>query len=417
MRLCRNGAGSRPALQAVVLVLQNLPGNNYFMPATEREYPLYIKVPAILTGLIAAVYILVVLSDILVPVAISVLIAVLLNPLYTRFKNVMPKVPAILLTLLLAVLVLAGLFYFLSTQISVFVDSLPLLKQKFAALLVELQHWTKSSLGIDIHKQITALTSSLTNGSSMLTHTVAPVLALISVLVLIPTYVYLLLYYKPLILDFLFQVFTERNSLRVAEILSETKTAVQSYMQGLMIETALVSVMNSVAFILIGVPSAVVLGVLGGLLNLIPYIGGIVALALPLLMIMITTGSFTAMLWVAATYLVIQFIDNNLIVPMVVSKKVQINALMSIIIVLLGGALWGVSGMFLSIPLLGVLKIVFDRIDELKPWGRLLGDEIPTEHTGLIWQKRWNRIFRRLQKKKALEERLSGEESPGPASE
>lgn len=386
-----------------------MPVQHSCMSETEKEYPIYLKIPAILVGLIAAVYILFVLSDILIPVAFAVLIAILLNPLYTKFEAIMPKVPAILLTLLIALLVLIGLFYFLSTQISVFLESLPLLKQKLITLLHQLQNWTKSEFGIDTHKQISTLTEGMENGGSMITSSVAPVLSLLSVLVLIPTYVYLLLYYKPLILDFLFQLFSEKYSLRVAEILSETKTAVQSYMQGLMIETAIVSVLNSIAFLAIGVPSAVVLGVIGGLLNLIPYIGGLVALALPLLMIMITSSSFSSLLWVAATYLVIQFIDNNVIVPMVVSKKVQINALMSIIIVLLGGALWGVSGMFLSIPLIGVLKIVFDRIDELKPWGRLLGDEIPLEHMGLVWQKRWDRIFRRLQKKKEMEENLSGE--------
>ena len=374
----------------------------------EEDYPVYIKVPAILIGLIAAVYILFVLSDILVPLAFAVLIAILLNPLYSKFETIMPKVPAILLTLAVAVLVLVGLFYFLSTQISVFLESIPLIKQKFSMLLQQLQHWTKSHFGLDIQKQISSLTAGLNSGSNMLTSTVAPVLSLVSVLLLIPTYIYLLLYYKPLILDFLFQVFTEKNSLRVAEILSETKGAVQSYMQGLMIETAIVSTLNSLALIFIGVPSAVVIGVIGGILNLIPYIGGLVAIALPLLMVTITQNGFSGQIWVIASYLVIQFIDNNVLVPMVVSKKVQINALMSIIIVLLGGALWGVSGMFLSIPLIGVLKIIFDRIEDLKPWGRLLGDEIPTEHVGLVWQKRWNRIFRRMQKKKALEEKLEG---------
>jgi predicted PurR-regulated permease PerM len=379
------------------------------MSETEKEYPLYIKVPAILIGLIAAVYILFVLNDILVPVAFSVLIAILLNPLYVKFEAIMPKVPAILLTLLVAILALAGLFYFLSTQISVFLESLPLLKQKFAVLMQQLQHWTKSHFGIDIQKQVSALTAGVSNGGNMITSAVTPVLSLVSVILLIPTYVYLLLYYKPLILDFLFQLFSEKHSLRVAEILSETKTAVQSYMQGLMIETAIVSALNSIAFLIIGVPSAVVLGVIGGILNLIPYIGGLVALALPLLMVTITRDGFSAQLWVTATYLLIQFIDNNLLVPMVVSKKVQINALMSIIIVLLGGALWGVSGMFLSIPLIGVLKIIFDRIDDLKPWGHLLGDEIPIEHIGLVWQKRWDRIFRRMQKKKEIEEKLASE--------
>jgi predicted PurR-regulated permease PerM len=151
--------------------------------------------------------------------------------------------------------------------------------------------------------------------------------------------------------------------------------------------------------------------VIGGILNILPYIGGIVATALPVLMVTITREGFTTQLLVIGAYLVIQFIDNNILVPRIVSKKVQINALISIVVVLLGGLLWGIPGMFLAIPFIGVLKIVFDRVEDLRPWGRLLGDEIPTEHTGLVWQKRWDRIFKRMQKKKEMESTVPGESS------
>ncbi|HEX8315567.1 MAG TPA: AI-2E family transporter [Flavisolibacter sp.] len=377
----------------------------------DDDYPFYIKLPAILLGLVLSVWILFVLGDILVPVVFSVLVAVLLNPLYTRFENVMPKVPAILLTLLLAIIIIGSLFYFLSTQISVFIESLPLIKQKLSALLVDLQLWSKDKFGINIEKQVTALNAGLSGaGGDMLKNTVGPVLTFISVVLLIPTYVFLLLYYKPLILDFLFQIFSEKHSLRVAEILSQTKSAVQSFMQGLMLETVIVCVLNSVALLIIGVPSAIVIGVIGGILNLIPYIGGLVAIALPVLMVTISHDGFSGQLAVIAAYLVIQFFDNNILMPRVVSSKVQVNALISIIGVLLGGALWGLTGMFLSIPLIGVLKIIFDRVDGLQPWGSLLGTEVPSEHIGLIWQKRWNRIFRKMEKKKEMEEKLASEE-------
>ena len=76
-------------------------------------------------------------------------------------------------------------------------------------------------------------------------------------------------------------------------------------------------------------------------------------------------------------YYIIQLIDNNYIVPKIVASKVKINALVSIIAVLAFGVLWGVPGMFVSIPLTAVAKLVFDRIDPLKPWGFLLGDTMP----------------------------------------
>jgi predicted PurR-regulated permease PerM len=363
----------------------------------EQGYPFYIKAPAILLGLVLTVYILWVLGDILIPVAFAILIAILLNPLYVRLEKYMPKVLAIILSILLAIIVLAGLFYFLSTQISGFVDSVPVLQKKFTTLLAQAEVWARTHFGINLKNQIASLGSG---GGSMFASTMGTIFGTLSVVVLVPIYIFMLLFYKPLMLDFLFHVFSEKHSLRVAEILSQTKSAVQSFMQGLMIETTIVCILNSVALLIIGVPSAIVIGVIGGILNLLPYIGGLVAIALPVLMVTITRDGYTGQLLVIGAYLVIQFIDNNILVPRIVSSKVQINALMSIIVVLLGGALWGVAGMFLSIPFIGVLKIIFDRVEGLQPWGRLLGDEVPAEHIGLVWQKRWDRIFRRMEKAK-----------------
>jgi predicted PurR-regulated permease PerM len=376
-------------------------------------YPFYVKAAAVLLALVLTVFILYVLGSVFVPLAFAVLFAILLNPLYVKLESFLPKIAAIVLTLLIAIGLVAALFYFLSTQIEGFVESLPLLKQKTIALLMEVQKWVKGRLGMDIHKQVSSVINGMNNGGSgeLVTGTIGAIISSVGIVVLIPTYIFLLLYYKPLVLDFLFQVFKEEHSLRVAEILSETKAAVQSFMVGLLIETTIVCILNSVALLILGVPSAIVIGVIGGILNILPYIGGIVATALPVLMVTITREGFTTQLLVIGAYLVIQFIDNNILVPRIVSKKVQINALISIVVVLLGGLLWGIPGMFLAIPFIGVLKIVFDRVEDLRPWGRLLGDEIPTEHTGLVWQKRWDRIFKRMQKKKEMESTVPGESS------
>jgi len=124
---------------------------------------------------------------------------------------------------------------------------------------------------------------------------------------------------------------------------------------------------------------------LGAILNVLPFIGGILSVLLPLIIATITKDGFSTQVWIVLSYLAIQFIDNHFLVPYIVSSKVKINALISIIIVLLGGAVWGIAGMFLSIPFMGVLKIIFDRIPDLKPWGKLLGDEVPTKHKGEVW--------------------------------
>jgi len=373
----------------------------------EKEYPFYIKAPVILIGLFFFFYILKIIAAVAIPFAFAGLIAILLNPFFNRLDRRLPRVVAILLTLLIATAVVVALGYFLSSQIANFSQSLPSLKEKMTHLLSEVQTWMRAHLGVSVATQVEGLKAKVTGSGSMtvLTRSLGTVLGLVSVLVILPIYVFLLLFYKPLILDFLFHVFSEKHSLRVAEILGQTKSAIQSFMIGLMIETAIVCVMNSVALLIIGVPSAIVIGVIGGLLNVLPYIGGLVAIALPVLMSLITSESFTPVLAIIGSYMVIQFIDNNILVPRIVSSKVQINALISIVIVLLGNLLWGIPGMFLSIPFIAVLKIIFDRVDGMKPWGRLLGDEVPTEHIGVEWQKRWNRILRR----KELKEQSSAE--------
>ena len=186
-------------------------------------------------------------------------------------------------------------------------------------------------------------------------------------------------------LNFLYEIFAEANSKEVGAVLAQTKSSVQQYMFGLLIEAAIVATLNSLALMFLGVKYALLLGLLGALLNILPFIGGIIAVLLPLIIATVTKNGFGTQIGIIISYLVIQFVDNHFLVPYIVSSKVKINALISIVIVLLGGLLWGIPGMFLSIPFIGILKIIFDRVPELKPWGKLFGDEVPTRHKGEIW--------------------------------
>jgi predicted PurR-regulated permease PerM len=356
------------------------------VPIKPRSFPFYIKAPLVLIGLYLFFYILFLLQDIIVPFAFAGLVAILLNPVYNRLEKwKVPKILAIILTLLTAIIVLAGILLFLSTQIIQFGDMIPLLKQKSITLLNEAQQWISMKFNVPLEKQMKMLNDTLNNSKGYLGQTLNTVFGVVSYFVLIPLYVFLLLFYKPLILNFIFEVFKEDNKEQVADILQQTKSAVQSYIVGLMIEACIIATLNSVALMILGVKYAILIGVIGAILNVIPYIGGVIAIAIPVLISFVTKDDgLTTPVLIVISYLVIQFIDNNIIVPRVVSSKVSVNALVSIIIVLLGGALWGVSGMFLSIPFVAVLKIIFDRINELKPWGKLLGEEMPKNIPGKV---------------------------------
>ncbi|MBC7745322.1 MAG: AI-2E family transporter [Flavobacterium sp.] len=354
-----------------------------------KQYPFYLKSTVILFGLILFTYILLNLQDILIPIAFALIISILLNPLYVRFTHLkIPKVLAIMLTLIIALVFMSAIFYFLSSQIIKLGETLPVLKEKFSALLVELQQWLQSNFGLTIQKQIQLLNEGVDSNKALVGRTLGSVLGIVGILLLLPVYIFLFLFYKPLIVNFLFEVFAEENSKKVKAVLGQTKSAIQSYIIGLLIEAIIVAALNTTALLILGVEYAILLGVIGALLNMLPYVGGIVAIILPVLMATVTEDGYTTQLGIVGAYALIQFIDNNILVPRIVSSKVQINALVSILVVLLGGALWGLSGMFLSIPTIAVMKIIFDRVEDLKPWGKLIGDEIPTRHMGAIWGKR-----------------------------
>ena len=215
-----------------------------------------------------------------------------------------------------------------------------------------------------------------TKAQGLLGGTLSAVSGLLVTFTLIPVYIFLLFLYQKRLVDFLVQAFSGRQrDSGVSEVLRESKTAIQSYMVGLLIEGSIVAALNVTVLLIIGVPYALLLGVMGALLNFIPYIGGLIAIALPMLMAFVAHPGYGQAFAVLGAYMLIQFIDNHFLIPRIVASKIQVNALVAIVGVLVGNAIGGVAGMFLALPVIAILKIVFDRIESLKPWGMVLGDE------------------------------------------
>lgn len=326
------------------------------------------------------------LGSIIVPFAFAILVAILLNPLCSWLqKKHLPKLAAVIITLLTAVVVLGSIIFLLTTQIAQFGQSVPALKLKFEGLVDSIENYILVHYGVSTDRQVAFIKEALNSSQALIGKTLGTVLGTVGIIFIIPTYVFLLLFYKTLVVNFFYEVFKEKHSERVGEILRETKTAIQSYVVGLLIEMIIVSALNSTALLILGVKYAILLGFVGGVLNMLPYIGGIIAIALPVLIATVTKDGYSTQLGIIIAYMVIQFIDNNIIFPRFVSIKVRINALMSVIVVLFGNALWGIPGMFLSIPFIAILKIIFDRVDDLKPWGKLFGDTVPIRHMGQVW--------------------------------
>ncbi|MBK7307614.1 MAG: AI-2E family transporter [Chitinophagaceae bacterium] len=348
---------------------------------TPTTLPLYARLSMTTIGLAAFFYILYIGQDILVPLIFATIIAILLNPVINFLcRKGMNKVVAILLVLIVALVAIGALMYFMGSQISSFSESMPELKQKTNAIYNDITTWVSQKFNVGKPKIAAWVDKTkgegMNNSSAVIGETIGTIGGVLVLVFLLPVYTFMILFYKPLLLEFIGRLFQRDKHKVVAEVLMQTKVLIQSYLVGLMLEAALVAVLNSAALLIIGIKYAVLIGIIGALLNIIPYIGGLVAISIPMLLAIATKEPIDA-LWVFIAYIMVQFIDNNLFVPKIVASKVKINALVSIIVVLIGGALWGVAGMFLSIPLTAIVKVIFDRIEPLAPFGFLLGDNQP----------------------------------------
>lgn len=350
--------------------------------AKNIQLPFYARVSIFLIGLIAVFAILYIAEAIIVPVFFAVFFAIVLYPAVIFLQRLrIHRVAAIIITLVVSFLLIAMLVTFIISQASMFAASWPQLVEKFTETLNQIVTGASGYLDIDaqkIHQWITNSVRDLINLSNAAIGKALITLGTgVMLMFLIPLYIFLMLYYQPLVMEFIRRLFFDEDQSQVNQIVKQTETVIQSYLIGLSIEAFIIAILNTTVLLTLGIEYAVLLGVIGALLNVIPYIGGLVAVALPMMVALATKTSAWYPVYVLIGYYIIQLIDNNFIVPYIVASKVKINALFSIIIVFVGNALWGIAGMFLSIPILAIIKVYLDNIESLKHWGYLLGDTLP----------------------------------------
>ena len=332
-------------------------------------------------------------NQILIPVLLALLFAILLRPFVNLLNKKLrfPHVIAVIFSVVIAILVIAAIIFFVSWQIGDIAGDVDKIKNNLNIHYHNIQKWISQQFNISYREQDKyiqqATNDSINNGKDIVGNTLSSFTGVLLNMMLIPIYTFLFLLYQNLFLKFLSKLVHSEDQNRLQEILFEIKCAIQNFLVGLIIEMIIVATLTSVGFMIIGVKYAVLLGVITGLLNLIPYIGILVAGALSIVATLTNSTDISIVVSIIIVNVLVQFIDNNLLVPLIVSSKVKINALITILGVLVGGALAGISGMFLSIPAIAILKAIFDRVDGLKPWGILLGDDITGTKKDFIYLK------------------------------
>lgn len=345
-----------------------------------KTWPLYAKITSILLLIYLVLFGFYLGKVILAPLGFAFLFAVLLRPLEKFLINRgVNQVIAILISLLVFILFIVGLVTFLSKEISSFVKDVPAIKSNLNNLWHQFQSWLSHTFNLSRSEQekIVQKATNDTMNNIAPANTIGIVTGSLATITLMPVYIFLFLFYRTLLLRFIIELFEEKHHPNVQHVIMEIRYVVQHYITGLLTETSIVAGLNIAGLFLIGAPYAFLLGIIAAILNLVPYIGGLLAIALTSLITFTNTASLTKMLWAIVVLLIVQLIDNNFLVPRFIASRVQLNALISIVGVLIGGALCGISGMFLTIPVLAICKVIFDKVEELQPWGKLLGDDTP----------------------------------------
>jgi predicted PurR-regulated permease PerM len=333
----------------------------------------------------ALVFVLYIAQDIIIPIILAAFFAILLSPVVLFFEHKkLHRIPAISITIILAFAVIIGIVYFVSLQLSSFVETLPDLEKKIEALLGDGVQWVAQSFNlkpINIQYWLTNLKKDLiADSGSYIGTTLTTLTGILALMILLPVYTIMILYYEPLFMSFVQKIVPPKQHLITQKIILEAKTVTQSYLTGLMLEILIVASLNTAGLLLLGIDYAILWAIIGALLNIIPYIGIVISTVFPFTIALVTKDPTYALL-VLVVYAIVQFLDNNIIVPKVVASRVKINALAAIIVVIIGGSLWGVAGMFLALPMLAVAKTIFDRIPQLMPYGYLIGDTMPEKTT------------------------------------
>lgn len=347
------------------------------------KFPFYAKLAFVLVSLIAIFFVFYIAQGIIIPLLMGVLFAILLRPimLFLKEKLRFPHIVAVIVSVLLFVAFFIGVITFLSWQISDFVSDWDKIQSNIKIHIANIQTYVRDHFNISNKEQeeyINSATSdSLKSGKEMLGSTLMSFTDTLFNLALVPIYIFLFLLYRTHFIKFLCKLFKPQHHEKLQDIMANVKLAVKSYLVGLSIQLISVATLTSIGLYIVGVKYAILLGVITGILNLIPYVGIMFAYIISIFASLTGSPDLSLVIGVLIVNAVVQFIDNNILVPIVVSSKVEINALVSIVGIIIGGSLAGVAGMFLAIPLIAILKVIFDRIDGLEPWGYLVGDDLP----------------------------------------
>jgi predicted PurR-regulated permease PerM len=318
--------------------------------------------------------------SILIPLSFAALISFVLYPVcaWLQRKGI-GRLTAILFAVSLLIILGLLLVALLVGQFVAFVQEWPSVQQKVLEALDQLSHFLVDSLGISLDQQ-KSLLSRLSDPSGggillMIRNTLSASAGSAVLLVLIPVYAVLILYYRHQWLAVLYRMFPMEKAEDLRKMVMLTVQTYYNFIKGMAIVYLIVGILNSTGLWLLGIPHALLFGFIASILTFIPYVGIIVGSLLPITMAWITYDSAWYPIGVVGVFAFVQYLEANVIFPLAVSNRLNVNTLVMLIAIFAGGVLWGMAGMILFVPFVGIAKLIADHNPNWKTVSMILGVE------------------------------------------
>jgi len=297
-------------------------------------------------------------------------------PLSRWFENKkIPKGFSILFCIIIFLVLITGIIWLISWQITDLTTESTDVENKIRKMIGEIEEYIGSNFGISKKQQKKIIVEQTQENGGMLSNLGSSITGFVVDFILVLVYIFLFMFYRSRLKSFVLQLISSQQKKNTETIIHDIQKVSQQYITGLGMMIVCLWIMYSIGFSIVGVKYAVLFAIICGLLEIIPFVGNLTGTLLAILMVVIQGGGTGMVLGVVVTYLIVQFLQTYLLEPLVVGAEVNINPLFTIIILVLGELVWGIPGMVLAIPLLGIVKIIFDHIPSLKPYGYLIGSD------------------------------------------
>lgn len=315
-----------------------------------------------------------------IPLTFAAFMAALVVPFCFLLERAgLARILAVSLSTILVFVVVGGISYLLVYQLSIFINDLPQIQAQLRETLDGLQARFSSETGITQRQQEQFFQQRSDEALAMVEDQVRLFLEGLMVLagnfLLMLVYLFLLLLYRNKFRQVTLVYVSDRKNDRAISIIDKNSKVVHHYLWGRVKVMSILAVMYLLAFWLFNVPYALLLVIFGAIITIIPYIGPFISGLLPIIMFIVFGHSVSEVLVFSSVIIVIQLIESYVLEPLIIGAEVQLSPLAVIVAVIIGGLLWGLSGMILFVPLAAMIKIYADHSPYLRPMGFLLGNE------------------------------------------